>query len=159
MRSGPASSCAWALGPRRVASRGTIRISAATTPRFEDERTLRSVGVSRRQLPIDIATSSVITRVTGTRQPENGGQTQPAASLTHHAVDGLQHEPGQTSLVYAKCGTGRYGTTPALGWPCAGRYQAHRQSKEQEMIDGHDQDLSRSVARRARRVSEWHAHE
>jgi hypothetical protein len=114
MRNGPASSWAWALGPRRVARSGTIRISAATTPRFPDDRMLDTAGVSWRKLLIDIPTSSVTTRIMGTRRPKIGGQNPPAPPLAHRAVDGLQHEPRQTSLVYAKCDIERYGTTPAL---------------------------------------------
>jgi hypothetical protein len=51
-----------------------------------------------------------------TPHSENGGQNPPSAPLTHHAVDGLQHEPGQTPLVYAKSVKERDGTPPALEW-------------------------------------------
>jgi hypothetical protein len=40
-----------------------------------------------------------------------------------------------------------------------GMFPVGRQSKEQDMIDGHDQDPFRGFARRARLVSECHQHE
>jgi hypothetical protein len=40
-----------------------------------------------------------------------------------------------------------------------GSFPVDQQSKEQDMIDGHDQDPSQGFTQRARLVSECHEHE
>src|SRR5215210_8833397 len=154
MRSGPASSWARALGPRRVVSRGTIRISAATTPRFTVMDIPRPAGDCRRKLLIDIATSSLMTRITDTRHSVNCGQNRPPPLLTHNAVDTPQHKSRRTSLVYAKCVIERDGTTPGLRCARATVGELDRQSQEQNMDDGQIRDQSGGFARRALLVTE-----
>ena len=51
--------------------------------------------------------------------PRERRPNPPAPLRAHRAVDGLQHEPRQTSLVYAKCVVEMYGMIPASAPRCA----------------------------------------
>jgi hypothetical protein len=93
------------------------------------------------------------------RDPETSGQDPPAPAMAHRAVDGLLHEPRQTSLVYAICVASEVWHNPCAILRTSAVSEGVRQVKEWNVIDGLDQGPSRGVARRAPRLELYREHE